>query len=88
MTDAAPAPVFFLCECAHCARRYAVLTEPVTQCQLWYDRRFYPNNPQATVSGDGYHCPWCGALLSGTPGVLLADHDWLPIASAVQGVLN
>jgi hypothetical protein len=75
-----PAPIFFLCDCAACARRFAVLTEPLTQCQLWYDRRYYPNNPEAKVSGDGYHCPWCGARLSGTPGVLIGRHDWMALA--------
>ena len=84
----APAPVFFLCECAACAHAYAVLTEPLTACQLWYDRRFYPNNPQATVSGDGYHCPWCGDLLSGTPGILTAGGAWLALTGAAVGAQN
>ena len=49
----------------------------------------YPNNPQATVSGDGYHCPWCGARLSGTPGILSAHGDWLAVPrAAAQGGRN
>lgn len=86
MTHTHP-PVYFLCDCAACAVGYAVLTEPLTQCQLWYDRRYYPNSPLATVAGDGYRCPRCDARLSGGPGVLTAGGDWLAVG-VVAGVLN
>lgn len=81
------APVYFLCDCAACARRYAVLTEPRTQCQLWFDRRYFPNSPLARVAGDGYHCPQCDARLSGGPGILAANGDWLALGAAA-GALN
>jgi hypothetical protein len=85
---AQPAPVYFLCDCAACARRYAVLTVPATGTQLWYDRRYYPRDTEATVSGDGYHCPWCGARLAGTPGVLVNENEWVPIVTLDLAGLN
>ena len=89
MTTLTAGPILFLCNCAHCARRFAVLTEPHTHCQLWYDRRYYPHNPEAKVSGDGYHCPWCGSLLSGVPGVLIGRNEWVPVGgAATMGVWN
>lgn len=82
------APVFFLCDCEPCERRYAVLTEPQTQYQLWFDRRYYPNHPLARVAGDGYHCPLCDARLSGGPGLLMASGGWLLVGGATAGALN
>jgi hypothetical protein len=81
--------VFFLCECAACRKHWAVLTEPRTGCQLWYDQRFYPTNPESTVSGQGYCCPLCGAPLSGWPGMMTADGDWVRVTTdGVLAVLN
>lgn len=85
----APVTVFFLCRCAACDKAWAVLTEPHTGCQLWFDQRYYPQRPDSMVSGDGYHCPGCDRQLSGWPGLLTEEGEWVRvITDGACAVLN